>query len=159
MQSSIESLHLANRYLKSADHIAYVTYPLVKDNKLIVAVLENLSRAVTNAMDALLQHEKINRSINTIPESFELRHQVLASLAVKYNISPSEEGLITDLRSMVHQRKKSAMEFIRKDKYILWDTSQGKIEELTMDLMKGYLIRAKPLIIKINGVLQNVRRF
>ncbi|MBI4009968.1 MAG: hypothetical protein HY361_02125 [Candidatus Aenigmarchaeota archaeon] len=158
MQSSITSLQLANRQLRTADHIAYVTFPLIKDNKLIVAVLENLNNAVSNAVDALLVNEKNTRGISIIPEDFELKRQAFASLALKYGISPDEISMISELRNMVVQRKKSQMEFIRKDKYVLWDTQQGKIKELTMGLMKEYLIRVKPFMGKINGALQNVRR-
>ena len=50
------------------------------------------------------------------------------------------------------------MEFIRKDKYILWDPYKGKLKELTMQSMKDYIIKIKPLLRKINANLQNVRR-
>ena len=157
MQTSLDSLNLANRYLRSADHIAYVTFPLVKDNKLIIAVLENLNNSVSNAVDALLIHEKKNRGISIIPEDFELKRQTVAAVAKKYNIIPDELSLVSELQDMVAQRKKSEMEFIRKDKYILWDTTHGKIREITMELMKSYLIRAKPFIAKINGALKNAK--
>ena len=117
MQTSLDSLNLANRYLRSADHIAYVTFPLVKDNRLIIAVLENLNNSVSSAMDALLIHEKKNRGISIIPEDSELKRQTVAAVANKYNIIPDELSLVSELQDMVAQRKKSEMEFIRKDKY------------------------------------------
>ncbi len=152
MQTTQELLNNASRYFRSADHIAYVTYPLLQDNKLIVAVLENLNNTALCIMEAVLQHEKINQ------ESFKVKYEIFKERAHKYQIEESEIKIIQELKSLSDQRKKSDMEFVRKDKYILWDPYKGKLKELTMQSMKEYIIKIKSLLRKINANLQNARR-
>lgn len=152
MQTTQELLNDANRYFRSADHIAYVTYPLLQDNKLIVAVLENLNNATLCIMEAILQQENINQ------ESFKVKYEIFKERARRYQIEEAEVKIIQELKSLSDQRKKSDMEFVRKDKYILWDPYKGKLKELTMQSMKEYIIKIKPLLRKINANLQNVRR-
>ena len=47
-------LEKAKRHLKVADRMIYVTYPVVKDNKLLMIVMENLFLSLTNAITALM---------------------------------------------------------------------------------------------------------
>ena len=47
----------ANKAVRTADHLVYVTYPLVNDVKLLVTITENLNKALLMAMEALLQYE------------------------------------------------------------------------------------------------------
>jgi len=152
MQTTQELLNDANRHFRSADHIAYVTYPLLQDNKLIVAVLENLNNTALRIMEAVLQQEETNQ------ENFKGKYEIFKERAKRYQIEEAEVKIIQELKSLSDQRKKSDMEFIRKDKYILWDPYKGKLKELTMQSMKDYIIKIKPLLRKINANLQNVRR-
>ena len=138
--------------LLNDDHIAYVTYPLLQDNKLIVAVLENLNNTALRIMEAVLQQEETNQ------ENFKGKYEIFKERAKRYQIEEAEVKIIQELKSLSDQRKKSDMEFIRKDKYILWDPYKGKLKELTMQSMKDYIIKIKPLLRKINANLQNVRR-
>src|SRR3989338_1067443 len=151
MQTTQELLNDANRHFRSADHIAYVTYPLLQDNKLIVAVLENLNNTALRIMEAVLQQEETNQ------ENFKGKYEIFKERAKRYQIEEAEVKIIQELKSLSDQRKKSDMEFIRKDKYILWDTYKGKLKELTMQSMKDYIIKIKPLLRKINANLQNVK--
>ena len=152
MQTTQELLNDANRHFRSADHIAYVTYPLLQDNKLIVAVLENLNNTALRIMEAVLQQEETNQ------ENFKGKYEIFKERAKRYQIEEAEVKIIQELKSLSDKRKKSDMEFIRKDKYILWDPYKGKLKELTMQSMKDYIIKIKPLLRKINANLQNVRR-
>ena len=70
MQTTQELLNDANRHFRSADHIAYVTYPLLQDNKLIVAVLENLNNTALRIMEAVLQQEETNQ------ENFKGKYEI-----------------------------------------------------------------------------------
>ena len=49
----------ARKRLQVADHLLTITYPLVKDAKLLLTISENLYYCVENAMNALLEHEKL----------------------------------------------------------------------------------------------------
>ena len=63
-QNVIDLINKANQSFKVADHIAYVTYPLVKDNKLIITVTENLAESLTKAIESLLFYERMYKRIS-----------------------------------------------------------------------------------------------
>ncbi|MBI4159295.1 hypothetical protein HY500_03490 [Candidatus Woesearchaeota archaeon] len=157
MQTAQELMNNANRHFRAADHIAYVTYPLVKDNKLIVAVLESMNNAAICIMEAMLQSEKEQKNLAIIPDNFKIKYELFRERAYIYQIEEAEIRIIQELKSLSDQRKKSDMEFVRRDKYILWDPYKGKLKELTMQSMKEYVHKIRSLLIKTNASLQNVR--
>jgi len=70
MEEISNALKDANRLLRIADHLTYVTYPLVKDNKLIIAIAESLNGAMIKAMDALLYYDRYYKRIMHFPSDF-----------------------------------------------------------------------------------------
>ena len=54
MEKFQESIDKAKKSLNIAGHMLSVTYPLVKDPKLIPAIMENIFAAYYNAVDAIL---------------------------------------------------------------------------------------------------------
>ena len=58
MESFHEYRDQAVKHIKTADHMVSVTYPLVKDPKLLVAVIDNIFLALTNSMTAILHFDR-----------------------------------------------------------------------------------------------------
>ena len=110
----------ANKLFRTADHMAYVTFPLVKDNKLIITVVENLVLALTKAMNSIVEYDKLFKRINLYGDSFEVKFDAFKTkCARRYGIERQHIVLIEDLKGIVDDRKQSPMEFIRKDKYVI----------------------------------------
>ena len=159
MQEIVDKLKDANRLMNSADHLAYVTYPLIKDNKLIITIAENLNSALLNLMEALLMYERAYKRIPPYPENFDMRLQIFKEkIANRYNIDRSYIVLIEDLKKLVYERKKSTMEFIRHDKYVLFNKNMS-IKSITLEKVKKYLNESKPLFLKVNTLLKDVRPY
>ena len=159
MQEIVDKLKDANRLMNAADHLAYVTYPLIKDNKLIITIAENLNSALLNLMEALLMYERAYKRIPPYPENFDMRLQIFKEkIANRYNIDRSYIVLIEDLKKLVDERKKSTMEFIRHDKYVLFNKNMS-IKSITLEKVKKYLNESKPLFLKVNTLLKDVRPY
>ncbi len=156
MQEVVNSLNQANKLLKTADHLTYVTYPLLNENKLIITILENLSEAMIKAMDAILYYERNFKRINYFPSDFKSKIETFKSLASYYNINRNYLVLIQDLHNIIERRKTSKMEFIKNDKYIIWN---NEFEMTTLDYskIKDYLNQSKPYFDKVNYILKNVK--
>ena len=60
MKTPQEALEKAKVYIRNADHMLTMTYPMVRDPKLLVAVAENLFNGLTSTVTALLYHERAN---------------------------------------------------------------------------------------------------
>ena len=53
----------AIKNIKIADHMLTQTYPLVKDPRLLLTVLENVFLSLTNAIGALLYFERLYKRV------------------------------------------------------------------------------------------------
>ena len=156
MQEVIQALNKANQLLKTADHLAYVTYPLLKDNKLIITITENLSEACIRLMDALLYYERNYKRIQHFPSDFRSKIEVFKLSCSHYNIPRNYIVLVQDFHNIIERRKSSKMEFIRNDKYIICNNDYDMV---TLDYLKikEYLNTIKPFFNKVNFILKNVQ--
>ena len=157
MGDVIGLLKEANLLFQRADHMLYITYPLIKDNKLIVSILDNLSNSLIKAMEAVLYYERMNKRVEMFPDSFEVKFDIFKEkCAERYNIEREHLLLIKDLKKISDERKKSKMEFIKKEKYVICSNNYST-RILTIDKVKEYLNTSKVFLRKVNAILKNVR--
>ncbi len=142
----------ANLNLKRADHLVYITYPLVKEVKLLYKITENIHTALIKAMEAILYYERLYKRIEPVKGDFEYELEMFKEqCARKYNIDRSFLVLIRDLQRIVEERKKSPMEFVRKDKFVICNENY-KMHVLNYPKVKNYFEDAKKFIISANKV-------
>lgn len=149
-----EVMDKAVKNIKIADHMLTQTYPLVKDPKILLAVLENTFLSLTNAMGALLHYEVMNKEISPFQENFESKFNILKlKLMDKYKIDKGYVRFISDIRDMVVSHKKSPVEFARKDAFVIC-SDDYKLRTLTQDDMKAYVSRAKSFLQEVNSIIR-----
>lgn len=149
-------LDRANVLIKRADHMFYVTYPLVKDNKLIITMADNISNGMLCAMDAVLMYEKLYKRISIYPEDYRVKMDMFKdSVARRYNINREHVVLIQDLKKFLEERKKSGVEFVKDDKYVLFNQKR-EVKSLGIEKLKQNLNMSKDFLKKVNGILTNV---
>jgi len=61
-----------------------------------------------------------------------------------------------DLKELIEARKHSAMEFIRKDQYVITSNSYD-IRTLNYQKVKEIVNKSKPFFEKVNFILKNVK--
>lgn len=145
-----------NRYLNTADHLVYVTYPLVKEEKLILAALENLHNALIFAVEAILFYDKMYKRIGLYPDNFNAKLETFKlKCAPRYNFERGTVVLIQDVYELIQQHEKSQMEFARKDKYYIFDRDYVKMKAIDLPRIKAYIMDAKPFIEKVNRIYQH----
>ena len=54
-----ELIENAKRHIRIADHIAYVTFPLVKEKRLLLKVLDDTYLVMINIINAILQYDYV----------------------------------------------------------------------------------------------------
>jgi len=150
----------ANRAFETADHLAYVTYPVINDNKLTISIAENLFQALTKGMDAILYYDRLYKRIMFLPQEFNSKLELFKqSSAKRYNISRETIQLLKDFSEISSARKESPIEFSRKEKFVICSTNY-KLRTLTIQKMKDAINQTKPFISTLNSIYnQNVRRF
>lgn len=145
-----------NKLFKTADHLAYVTYPFLKDNKLIGTITENLYNSLISIITALLQFEAYNRRIEYAPEGFRDKITMLKEHCTnRYNLNPKHIEIIQDLHELMKEKESSIMEFYRNDKYIVYNNSG--VKSISINTLRNYLFISKDFIRKTNLIIQNAK--
>lgn len=150
----------ANKSLKTADHLAYITFPLVKDIKLMVTITENLHIALTKGMEAILYYDRLYKRIPPYADNFAAKFEMFRNKsAIRYNFPREDLLLINDVKEIIEHRQKSPMEFIRKDKFVICSNNY-RVKTIALDKVKDYIRQAKSFMAKVNRIYnQNDRRF
>ncbi len=156
-----ELLGKANKLLETADHLAFVTYPMVKEPKLAFTISEHLHNACVSAMDALLNYEHRYKRLESFPDKFTSKMIIFKQqIGPRYNIDRQQIFAIEDMHNMLEDRKKAEVEFTKHDKMVMFHPDY-EIRTLTMERVKSYVYESKRFLEKINSLLrvQNARRY
>ena len=142
----------AKKKISIADHMLTQTYPLVRDSKLLMAVLENTFLALSYAMNSILSYDKLFKNITVFPENFEARFHIFREkCAPRYNISKDHLLLIRDVKDIIMAHKKSPVEFTRNDRFVIC-SDDYKMKAVSVDLLKRYIMQAKTFVIQTNVI-------
>ncbi|MGV8171290.1 MAG: hypothetical protein ACP5OA_01180 [Candidatus Woesearchaeota archaeon] len=129
--------------LKIADHLIDTTYSLVKEPKLLVSVIENISQALELTITALLEYEKSLKNIIKYDDAFQSKIEIFRrKIMTKYNISSDVLDFILDVRKTLDNHKKSTVEFTKKEKFVISDNDYN-VTTLNIDDVKKTLSKAK----------------
>lgn len=139
----------ANKSFNTADHLAYVTYNVVNDTKLISLIAEHLFTALTKGMDALLYIERQYKRIPIYPDSFEVKLDLFQKIISRYGINKDFIILIKELKEILDCKLKSPVEFIRKDKLIMCSETY-RLKTITLDKIKKDVNQVKSYIQLLN---------
>jgi hypothetical protein len=150
----------AKKKIRIADHMLFVTYPLIKDPKLLIAVIENIFLTLTNTTGYILYYERKFKNVPSFFDTFESKYRVFSEKIVeKYKIDKNYLEFLKKIRNILIAHRRSPMEFSRKDKFVIC-SSDYKLEVLGVNEIKDYLEKAKSFfslidkIIKRNEILE-----
>ena len=142
----------ANKHIHIADHMLSFTYPLVKYNKLLLAVIENIFLAYTNAIGSLLYFERTFKRIPPFQENFESKFTMFKETCVlRYKFDKNYVVDIQDLKNIILAHRKSPMEFSRKDRFVICSNNY-KIETIGTNELKKHIDKAKLFIQEITNI-------
>jgi len=145
---------MAKEQIKIGDHMLYMTYPILKENKLIISIAENIYNAMLYSMDALLMYERMYKRILLYPDKFSVKLEILRKISARYNLSGEIIPIMQDLKIFLDERKNSRVEFAKNDKYVLFNQKQ-ELRSLGIEKLKQNLNISKNFIISIEGILSN----
>ncbi|RLG27912.1 hypothetical protein DRN98_10280 [Methanosarcinales archaeon] len=139
--------------IKIADHMLFMTYPLVKDPKLLLAIIENIFASLDYGISALLQHERLFKRIPPYHDTFASRFEIFRSKMIpRYGLSTNYVKLIKEVKTILSEHKKSPVEFARKDKFVICSPTYS-LKTIDISLVKKYVFETKVFIDNINRIV------
>ncbi|MBW2974495.1 hypothetical protein KY366_02145 [Candidatus Woesearchaeota archaeon] len=155
MEKYEEMRETARKKIGIADHILTMTYPLVKDPRLLLAVLENIFLALTNSIGSLLYYERSHKSVPPFQDTFDSKFNVFKQRCVgEHNIDHEIVLMIKEIKDIIVQHKKSPVEFERNGSLIICSDNY-QMKEISLEKIKDYITRSRSFIKGINSLMKN----
>ena len=147
MEKFLENLEKAKNIIQTADHLTYMTFPLVSDKKLLLKIISEIRKGVANCINSILQYEYLYKRISLHKEPKTNFKTFQEKCATKYGITPKEVILILELFEIVEEHEKSPMEFVKDEKVVILSENM-KQKTLTVEKTKEFLVMAKNIFRK-----------
>ncbi len=139
-----EHLREAIRTLKIADHMTYVTFPLIHEKKLLLKIFDEIYKSIINCINAVLDYENIDMNVEK-----SNNFQVVASKYMTDYLTSEQIKKISEIIELNKKRKESQMEFVRSEKVVMMSNNLN-VQTLDLSRIKEYLLLTKELLIKIS---------
>ncbi len=144
---------LAKKKIKVADHIISVTYPLVKDPKLLLGVLENTYSALIHSITSILEYERLFKRIPPfLDDEISKINTYKMRISRKHNLDPSYITLVEGIKMIIREHKKSPIEFSRKDKFIICSDNYS-MKAISIEQIKQYVEKTKRFSAEIDNLV------
>ena len=132
------------RILRNADHMIYITYPVLKENRLLAKVLEEVHSSVKKTVDIIMQHEYECKRIKLYSDP-KLNMTIFEQkCAARYYITQEEMIGIKQIMQLFDSHKSSPMEFSRQNKFVIM-SDDLRTDSITVQKLKLMLGVAKNL--------------
>ncbi len=153
MEKFLGYLKEAEKIIQKVDHIVYITYPLIKDKRLLLKILLETKIAITNCINSILYHEYLYKKITLYKNAKTNFKTFNEKCSPKYRITKEEIELILELFDIVKKHNQSSMEFMRNEKIVILSANLEP-KTITIEQTKGFLLLAKNILTKTKrGIL------
>jgi len=152
MQKFIQNLEEAEKITRTIDHMTYVTYPLIKDKKLLLKILTETKNAIAKTINAILQYEYLYKRIflsHNPQTNFENFKQ---KCAPRYKINREEIKQILEIFDLAEKHQKSTMEFVRNEKIVIM-TNGTEPTTITIEKTKEFIALIKNILKKTKNTM------
>jgi hypothetical protein len=148
----------AHEKFKIADHILTQTYPLVKDPKLLIAVMENLFLSLTNAIGAVLYYERTFKRIPPFVDNFENKFELFKTKCVaRHGLNKEYVELISAVKDAVIAHRKSPVEFARKENFVICNDNY-KLKTISFEQIRKYIDLTQTFLKETNAIVSKDER-
>ena len=153
MERFHEELEAGRRHLRTADHLVSITFPLVKDNKLLLTAMENLFSGAKNLMASLLHYEEAFKRIPHFQGDYDtMAHWFRSKCVPYYNLSRDYGISLDELNVLADNHKTSAVEFTRGDGLVMFSDTCN-FRKISLAELKAYIGIMKRMLLDVEGVV------
>ena len=147
MEKFLENIASAEKSLKTIDHLIYITFPLIKDKRILLKVIQEIKTILTNCIKAILQYEYLYKRIRLYQNPESNFKTFVEKCSKRYSISGEEIKIMLELFDFVEKHNESPFEFVKGDKIIILSENLNQ-KILTLEKIKSFLFLAKNILRK-----------
>lgn len=136
----------AKRHFKIADHMAYVTFTLLKENRLMIKILNELYLSTRHLIRSILQYEYAYKRVQLYKDPVLNLKTFRQKIAPLY-LAPEEISKVLQILELEKKHKDSPLEFVKKDKFVIM--LGDRYETLTIEKIKEFIVVLRKLLSKI----------
>jgi len=140
MEDWKENLKKAKQHFDVADHMAYVSFVILKENRLLIKIINELYISVTSLIKSILKYEADKGRIKIYSDSNINFRTFKEKVSDKYFTKEEFNNLIT-IMQLEKQHKSSPMEFVKKDTFVIM--LDDHYETLTIEKTRMVLAKLK----------------
>jgi len=147
MEKFLENIIAAEKKIQTADHMIYVTFPLIKDKRLLLKILQEIKNALIGCITSILQYEYLYKRITLYKDPKLNFKTFVEKCAPRYQIIKEEINLILELFDFIEKHKESPFEFLKDNKVVILSNNL-KPKTLTVEKTKEFLMLVKNILRK-----------
>lgn len=152
MEKFLEYFYNAEKHLKTADHMTYITYQLVQEKNLVLKILSEINNFTINLINAVLQYDYLYKRIQLTSNAKTNLRIFFNKSCQRYSINEQEKKHIMEIIELNQKHKHSPLEFIRKEKIVIMSENM-QTHILTIEKIKSFLATSKSIHEKIKKSL------
>jgi len=154
MEKFLEYIYDAEKKIRVLDHLVYVTFPLLKNKRILLKSLLELKLVLVKCINSILHYDYIYRRIKLVKDPNINFKTFQEKCSFRYGISKDELVLISNLFDLVQKYNQSSMEFMRRENIVIL-SEDSNIEILTLEKIKEFLFLSKNILKKTKeGILR-----
>ncbi|MBM3247747.1 hypothetical protein FJZ17_04395 [Candidatus Pacearchaeota archaeon] len=148
----LKSLKEGLKELRIADHMLYITQPILRDKRILLSSIDKIYEAIKKLITAFLQYDYLNKKIQIHSDSRINFETFMIKTAPRYGISNQETEKIREIVDLAESHKKSPLEFTRREKVVIM-SGDLSTKQINPDKLKDYLFLTKNLFRKAQIIL------
>jgi hypothetical protein len=155
-QRFADALIKAEKDCYSAEHILRVIMPVVKDQKLLLRVLENVHKSSIEIISLILKFEYLSKRVDLSSDTKKNQETFFKKCINFYGLNIEESNDIKELLILGKKHKKSGFEFSRRNKIIIMDDDLGT-SEVNKEILEQYIRTLRKLILNAKAMFSKSR--
>jgi hypothetical protein len=129
-------LESAKEHFKIADHMAYVSLSILKENRMLIKILSKLAESTRDLIKAFLYFEYYFKKIKLYRDPQMNLKTFIEKIAPAYLAKEDLENLVKILK-IEKKHKEAPVEFVKKDTFVI--LLGEKYETLTVESVREFL--------------------
>ena len=157
MKAVIDNLMEADKAYQRANHLLFVTFPLLKNKNLLIKITHEIKNSITKTIVAVLQYEYLCKRIKITPDP-ERNFQIFEEeCAKKYDITQKDLEQIRALFELTKKQKESVMDIMKNEKVIVVSKNMEH-ETITPEKVREFLEISKKIFQKTKEYIIKERK-